>query len=204
MRKALIAVAVVAVALLLARRCFAPASPPVMDAPAEARKAPERETSMTERRGSGSDALRRVEPPRLSAAAGQSRVTFERGPRRSGENRYRYEDRVWFAERFDAFVRESGVSDAQRDAVLLALYDYVAAMQPLWGPAAEDLERGGKPTEEWTRRMFGTSSYDWLSSLHQILTPEQARVWEKYCGVCPTRLALYFYDEPVLRLNGER
>lgn len=62
------------------------------------------------------------------------RSCLNRGPRAPNEDRRRYEERLRFARRFDAFVRESGVTEDQEQALLLTIYDYVVAVSPHWEP----------------------------------------------------------------------
>lgn len=144
----------------------------------------------------------RQEPPRLPPSGSTPRVTFEQGPMRPDEDPRRYDDRVWFTRRFEAFEREAKLTPRQREAVLLALYDAVEAKRPLWKIAAEDRASGKELSREWASALFGPSNYEILAKLQDILTSDQVVLWYRHCAICAQRLSqMVDYDEPVLRLE---
>lgn len=94
------------------------------------------------------------------------------------------------------------MTEEQERALLLAIYDYVAAVSPLWDAALDDLERGASADQEWLDRNFGHTSYDWVTALQRILTPDQIRLWYQHCAGCARRLSSRQYEDPILRLEG--
>lgn len=207
MRRTMIAILLLVVGLVVALWCRG-GSPPVEDTiPAqEASERPNARHAGTEDRGANDQpSTTRPAPPTLPAN-GDARpvVVLDRGPRAPDEDPRRYEERMRFARRFDAFVRAARLNDAQVSALMLALYDDMVARSPLVGPAVDELQRGVKADQEWLDRNYGTTGYDWVTALQRILTPAQIRLWYRYCAGCNRQLWLREYEEPILELEGER
>lgn len=73
---------------------------------------------------------------------------------------------------------------------------------PLWGPAVDELQRDLKPDQQRLDRNFGNTSYGWTTALTTTLTPEQLRIWYRYCAGCARRRSVRAHEEPILRLES--
>jgi hypothetical protein len=137
--------------------------------------------------------------PRLSAE--RPRVTFDRGPARPGEHFTRVRDRTYFVERFDEFVRQSGVTEEQVQAILLALYDYQVQRRALdrdlfLGYVAYQIS-----DEELSESDLAMEYYDQLTqALDRTLDRRQRWLWSRSCGRCYSRLTSPKH-EPILTLG---
>lgn len=147
-------------------------------------------------------------PPSLPAKGAGKLVTIDRGPARPGEDPERYRDRVEFARSFDAFVREASLTDEQQRALLLAFYDFLEQRRHVFQIIAEERTRGEALPPGFLEDMYAPSLRELILAEQEILTREQREIYGRTCGYCAQGLALSQaaagYDEPVLRVEGER
>lgn len=139
-----------------------------------------------------------------SATMGKERsatVALDRGPRRPNEHPDRYRDRIWFAKHFDAFVRESGATDAQVQRLLLAIYDFTAHRTYLWDILRHEIRESGRMDEDRVLELLGDSLRQLAQAEQRILTGPQLSIYHDHCGYCAQRLATAEYDEPVLQVK---
>lgn len=140
-------------------------------------------------------------PPRLPEKAEKPRIVFDRGPRKKGEHPDRYEDRVWFTERFDAFVRESGVTDAQVQELLLAMFDYTMQRRHAMDILREDVRKEVAVDEDYVLSLFEDGNRQFNLALQRTLDDEQILIYFKHCPSCAQHISYFTHYEPILRVD---
>lgn len=207
MRKIIIVSFLGLLAVLLYRRCESPPNPeqavPAQTTRSDIQEGEQKRSEGEPMREEG--VARTVKSlPRLPGHDAKPKVVIERGPRRPGEDPQRYEERVWFAERFDAFVRESGVNEAQVQELLLALYDYTTQRRHSMDMMREDVRRDVTVDQSYIDAVFGDDLHNFMMALQRILDVEQRAAYFEHCSSCAQEIAYHSHHEPILRLEGER
>lgn len=133
---------------------------------------------------------------------GHVRVTIDKDPAHPQESAMEAKYRADFAEHFDTFVRESGVTDKQVQALLLALYDYQEQSRSLEQDYVDGVIRNEVPRGKKLWAQAAMSLYDDLErDIALVLSEHQQRVWGRVCGFCPSYLD-YSHRARVLTLDA--
>lgn len=121
-------------------------------------------------------------------------VVIDTSPRRPGEMYITYKKRIQIAQDFRDFVRESGVTDGQANALLLAMYDFQQNSTALRDSRVANSD---VPVGEW-QYLVKENTETFLRNIEVILSESQQRIWWEICTSCYIRLG-----EGVLRLKGD-